>query len=839
MDSRTEERVTDWDSRPFDGGYDRLRELADDEFSGVVRAAGTSLFMLNGRVVGVTDGDLDAFEDASGTIHDAPHPSLPLLFAMRERGGEERAQYYTNDTPISQANDTLSSGSFTGFIELSENVLSGDYYVVYYGGRSMSCAFVGNQEQLLTGDEAFERADDEVGIYTVWDVDIEVTDIPEPETDDEDDTAAGVATGGATGAGTGAGAGAGSATADDDSASDDGGATAVADADDASRSDDVDGNESTTASPDGDSAAVADAEGGAVGDEGTTADDGARSVDTGTESPASDDSRSNDSRSNDPRSDDPRSDDPRSDDPRSDDARDTAGASRTKGRNRRQSDRPGANASDDAGGRRSSSGANSGSSADARSSASTTGAGGDDAESTVNGGAMADVPDEVIEEVEDEAPSSDLAAEEEWRETTTIPSINPDRTSSSDGDPLAAGGSETTASTGGPNQSTGQRTGGNPRSTPSRSTSGGDQSAGTAGSTGSGERGQSSHGGRSRTDARNAGTGQGGSSRAESEESGERVAELESELSSVREERDSLEAERDELQAERDELDEENDELQERVSELEAEIGDLESELAAMEDRLADASGVVTEDTVELSPEEALAGTNLFVRYGSKSATTMDDVHDSDVTVGDLEANLRLEYHTGFDAKNAVVDGRPFDEFLYDSIAYGFVEWFVYDLVFEIRDTGNEKALGDLYEAFPNVDRIELQGEVSLRYDESGEEHREQTTFDVVVRDRMGNPLAVAAVNDRRDAATEDQMLDLQERAERVKRTSDSLAGAFMVTSSYFEPGALEVAEEATSGSILSRDSKESYVKLSRKQGYHLCLVETRNNEFHVNVPEL
>jgi hypothetical protein len=31
----------------------------------------------------------------------------------------------------------------------------------------MSAAFVGASEELITGDEAFERADDEVGVYEV------------------------------------------------------------------------------------------------------------------------------------------------------------------------------------------------------------------------------------------------------------------------------------------------------------------------------------------------------------------------------------------------------------------------------------------------------------------------------------------------------------------------------------------------------------------------------------------------------------------------------------------------------------------------------------------------
>jgi hypothetical protein len=59
------------------------------------------------------------------------------------------------------------------------------------------------------------------------------------------------------------------------------------------------------------------------------------------------------------------------------------------------------------------------------------------------------------------------------------------------------------------------------------------------------------------------------------------------------------------------------------------------------------------------------------------------------------------------------------------------------------------------------------------------------------------------------------------------------------VTASFFEPNALETASEATSGGLLSRDKRESFVRLGRKQGYHLCLVEAREGKFHLAVPEL
>jgi len=49
----------------------------------------------------------------------------------------------------------------------------------------------------------------------------------------------------------------------------------------------------------------------------------------------------------------------------------------------------------------------------------------------------------------------------------------------------------------------------------------------------------------------------------------------------------------------------------------------------------------------------------------------------------------------------------------------------------------------------------------------------------------------------------------------------------------------LETVAEATRSGILSRDKRKSFVNLSRKRGYHLCLVEARNENFHLEVPEL
>ena len=169
---------------------------------------------------------------------------------------------------------------------------------------------------------------------------------------------------------------------------------------------------------------------------------------------------------------------------------------------------------------------------------------------------------------------------------------------------------------------------------------------------------------------------------------------------------------------------------------------------------------------------------------------------------------------------------------------YGFARWLVTSFVHDIRETRNQSSLGKLYDAIPEIDRVEFRGDIELDAEADGD-IPDAVTFDVVLRDRMGAPLLVADLNDAREPATESMLGTLIQNATPMAKVSDDLAAAFFVTTSYYEPGALETAEEATGGGFLSRDKQKSFVKFSRKSGYHLCLVETREGEFHVSVPEL
>jgi len=929
MNTRTQERVERWESRSFSGGYGGLRDLSDSDFSGAVEAAGAWLFMLNGRVVGIHEGSIEDFEDASGTAHVAPDPALPLLFSMWETGGETQGKYYTEDTSISEVDDTLTSGSFTGYLELSENVLSGDYYVVYYGGRSMSAAFVGNKEELLGSDEAFERADDEVGIYEVIDVDVDVIEIPEPDdadaTDDSEAADDAAVAGGPAATGDRedvSAAGTDASVPDDASAANDAPAGASTPDDTASSpgetTDRIEtaGRESTVGGVEDSSSPASDADARANDpdarsaeeriagyedvefddDPGVSAEDAddaipgsdpdglpdelvddiepASSTDPA-RTPSSEDREPDDDASGDVerRTDERPPVDDRSaarDDPHLDDRGDSSGESdrgaepRTGSteadeqtdrvgaddRASRSSQRPDRDAVSDGAVRDRSPASDAGDAAPARDPASSPSvdgpAGRGRSASDRSAGSVSETPDD-----------AGAGSEIDWENVSTIPSLDPDHSSTPE--PADAGGTAASASAGGPTSPSAAASGSSTPRSDNRGVRPG-QNGGAGGRTNEASRQSSSRQSdrnaarRSRRDAdgqssqpsdrqstgadrqraapARSAEANAGPSQADLEEREERIEKLEAVVERVREERDDLKSDRDRLEGE-------NDSLRDEIAQLEGEIERLESEVDRLESALEDAGVTAHDAATQLHPSEAIAGTNLFVRYRSKGEATLESAHAGDADADAVNGNVRLERHTQFDADDAAVNGQPYGEFLESTLEYQFVRWTVEQLLYEIRDTGHAGGLKDLYDALPDVDRAELGGEVDIVYEEGGEQITEQATFDVVLRDRMGNPLVVADLNDSRDPATESMLVELESAASRIKQANDELAAAFLVTSSFFEPGALEAVAEATSGSLLSRDSRESFVKLSRKQGYHLCLVEARADEFHINVPEL
>jgi len=844
MTTRTADRVDEWDSRPFSDGYEELRTLADRSFSGAVTAGRATLYMLNGTVVGVLGGSIEDFEDATGTVYVAPTAALPLLAVMQERSDEVRAKYYSEETALGDADQKLSEGGFTGYVELSENVLSGDYYVVYHGGKSMSVAYVGESERLLTDEDAFEQADEEVGIYEVRPVEVEPIEIPEPEP--PEDSATGSATTGASG---GSDPESGADESDPETSADR--SDPETDVNDAGAGGDstetVTSTETTTDAEveseptertDVDSSAREDEQSGgrtnrAAGPESkrtseqqsaSSSAEKRRSTQREGREPARENRgqtrESSTERTRDPPargSEQSREGQPRTaqrDEPRHPSDSESDRSRRDDGSRQSQRSGPDQPRSDGPEGRERrseseqpperrqsrsvDSGTHSRESPRSQEPVTESRSHGDipERESRERRSERTDVTDAATEVAEraisEETPSGGTADLEQ----RTIPSVDPDRTWTPEDD-----GEQSQSSTA--------------KSTPQT---------------------QHETGGR-----RSAGSGRESGTSADLDAAEAEIADLKRRLDELKAERAELEGARDELTEVRDELEAERDELQEELERVRAERDELQAEIEDLRQQLAEQSTSTETTTAEisLSPAQAIDGTNLFVRYESKGDATLTSAHDGSADADAVDANLNLEYHTGFEADDAAVDGRPFEEFLFDTLHYRFVDWVVRTLLYEVRDTGHQNALADLYDALPRIDRAELNGSVSVSVTENGQEQRTQEHFDVVLRDRMGNPLVVTNLNDSREAATDEMMTTLVTAATRVGESNDHLAGAFFVTSSFFDPDALETAAEASGGGILSRDKRESFVRLSRKDGFHLCLVESRDGGFHLAVPEL
>jgi len=714
MDAEILDAVADWGTRRVSDGVSGLYELADESFSGAVTNGTAWAFVLNGRFVGVFDGTIEDFEDASLTAHTAPDLSLPLLYAMQARGGDVRGQYYSNDTPLSEIDDTLSTGSFVGYVELSENVLSGDYYVVYYGGRALPVAFVGNNRRLLSGDEAFERAADEVGIYSVVDADIEVVDLPErPEPKSEPDRSESVDDAVTIAPDADAETDAGSDTDADAGSDTDGSSPAVEDhVEPTSRAiDDADGTGTGTATAESQFSAL-DMTGDDADDADTAAASSSDTDDTAT------------------------------------DAEDAAAA-----------DAEGAAATD----------AEDVASTDAEGVAST------DAE----GVETTDAEGVASTDAEDAA-----ATDAEGVETTDAEGV-----ASTDAEGVASTDAEGAAST---------------DAEGAASTDAEDVEAATE----------------SVSDA----DPEVAAASVDDEPADDRDH-LRQELDAARAAKAELEAERDRIAAERDDYREEVERLRERVSSLEAEIDRLDADAAP-------------EST--LDPDEALSGINLFVRYEDKSDGTLERAAQGRVSEAELRDNLRLDFHTEFESDGVQVDGRPFDAFLRDRPEYKFSVWLLTSLTYEIRQTDTRAELSKLYEAIEAVDRIDLDGAIDVTIEDAvGDTETTTVTFDVVFRDKMGGPLFAASFDDARDPTHAEAIQSLLDGARSVSDAVPSFAAAFVVTTSFFDADAMEVAVDATRGGLFSRSSRKSYVKLSRKSGFHLCLIEARDEDFFLTVPEL
>lgn len=816
MSTRVVDRVDGWESQSFTGGYRELTDLADREFSGVVRAGGAELYMTKGVVVGIQRGDIEDFEGVSGTVYEAPSPALPMLAVMQENSDEVRDKFYSEKASISEVDRTLSGGNFTGYIELSENVLSGDYYLVYHSGESMSVAFVGQSQRLIDGDEAFRTADDEVGIYEVRPAEIEPVELPEPSEPEPEPASAEPDTEPQTDQQNGSS----HPTEREDEPAQTGdqldGSPHAGDQQDESthagdRQEETGRSPATRQQDERGQGAVARQRDPAENEQVSDSGDGTAESVSRTEQRNEADATATEGQPESIREQDSET---------SPAGQRTQSRQRSKQRPEKQPD------ADDETGRQHPEQTDRQHPEQAEQSAAASQSARETGQSPPQEGTAREEQRDASQQRQASArtPESSSSATGIDMETRAIPSLDPARTeipepSRERRDERTDTGRSQRRQQRQDHQSQQSQTPGEPPRQPRHSQGEPAQQTADPAPTDADEPADQS----AAVDT-------------------ERIETLESELDERETELSRLELELDERQSALESARDEREQLQEELDAVRAERDELEAERERLEDQLRQLEtelGAATDAERRMTPGEALTGTDVFIRYHSKGDATLEKAHAGSGRREDVNENLRLENHTQFEKHAVSINGKTYDEFLDGRLEYQFVEWVVRDLLFEIRETGHDKQLRDLYDILPQLDRAELAGVVDVVYTEDGQETRTQESFDVILRNRMGNPLLVANLNDSREAATESMMERLITSAERVGQSSDEFAGAFMVTSSFFDPGALEMADQATKGGLLSRDKRKSFVNLSRKRGYHLCLVEARNRNFHLAVPEL
>lgn len=171
MDYNIQSITNYWDEIDVTGATVRSFGPVDRAFSGRVQIATPSespcsVLIVNGYAV-QTSESLPKSDVSVIGAKEAQDPSLPFLVAVEGRS-TERLRRYTRDLSLEKVVDKLTGTGFTGYVELVENVVSGDYYVTFHAGRPRYVAIHSEERPPVIGEEAKEEMFKEVGIYSVY-----------------------------------------------------------------------------------------------------------------------------------------------------------------------------------------------------------------------------------------------------------------------------------------------------------------------------------------------------------------------------------------------------------------------------------------------------------------------------------------------------------------------------------------------------------------------------------------------------------------------------------------------------------------------------------------------
>lgn len=138
----------------------------DRPFSGLVETDDVTVYVVDGYALDVRGGSLTDVLDERLDVYHASNPAEPYLLAVHGNGSE-RATLYTEDKSLDEAVRELEDASFTGYVELSERVVTGDYYAVFHRGSADFLGVTTESNPPLAGPDAREEMLEQVGLYSV------------------------------------------------------------------------------------------------------------------------------------------------------------------------------------------------------------------------------------------------------------------------------------------------------------------------------------------------------------------------------------------------------------------------------------------------------------------------------------------------------------------------------------------------------------------------------------------------------------------------------------------------------------------------------------------------
>lgn len=105
-------------------------------------------------------------------LKEPENPEMSLLFICKICERSLMSDIYSNETSIEKTDKQLQDASFTGYIEVSKDTISGEHYLIYMDGKRSSLTITkgGN---IITGQKSYDRAEAHVGLYSIYKIELQ------------------------------------------------------------------------------------------------------------------------------------------------------------------------------------------------------------------------------------------------------------------------------------------------------------------------------------------------------------------------------------------------------------------------------------------------------------------------------------------------------------------------------------------------------------------------------------------------------------------------------------------------------------------------------------------